>query len=264
MKNNDLIELADLNYAEFTREMARWNIKSEIIEKDDLLMIAGGDSTPVTNCALRVGDYAGPPADEVIVRAGDFFDHRNRSYSLYLRRHIDSDLEKLCQSAEMIKVSESPGMSIQEPVQINKLPANCKIRLVDDQSGAVDFASISIDSYQSLGMPIETGKKIFETPERMLRPYNHMVVAYMNEKPVSCAMILFSHSIAGVYWVGTIESARKNGLAEACTGTVTNEAFNRGAACVILQASIFGEPVYRRMGFKEFTRYPWYMHFHKG
>jgi predicted GNAT family acetyltransferase len=76
-------------------------------------------------------------------------------------------------------------------------------------------------------------------------------------------MIVFSHSIAGIYWVGTIESFRKKGLAEVCTATVTNEAFRRGASSVILQASPFGEPIYRRLGFKEFTRYLWYMHFHK-
>ncbi len=44
---------------------------------------------------------------------------------------------------------------------------------------------------------------------------------------------------------------------------VTNEAIRRGAALVVLQASKFGEPIYRRMGFKEFTQYPWYMYFNK-
>jgi predicted GNAT family acetyltransferase len=86
-------------------------------------------------------------------------------------------------------------------------------------------------------------------------------VGYVSGIQSSCALALFSHSIAGVYWVGTARNARGMGLAEACTRAVTNKALERGASTVVLQASKFGEPIYRRMGFNEFTRYPWYMYF---
>ena len=264
MTNKDLIYLADLNFVESMREIGRWKTTSEIIEHDDLLLIAGGDSTPQTNSAIRVGDQARPPAEDIMDRIGGYFGNKSLGYSIHLRRHIDSDLEDLCRSAKMVQISESPGMAIQEPIRIKDLPAEVTIKPIESKPGAVDFASVAIASYQSLGMAVETGGIIFETPERMLRPYNHLVVAYLNGKPVSAAMLIFSHTIAGIYWVGTIESARKKGLAEACTSQVTNEAFRRGASCVILQASQFGEPIYRRLGFKEFTRYPWYMHFQKG
>ena len=264
MNNHDLIYLADLNYAESFRETARWTANCEIIEQDDLLLIAGNDSTPVTNSAIRLGNFPYPPAEQVMERVRTFFGNRKRGYGLRLRRHLDSDLEHLCRSAEMVKISEPPGMVIQGPIRIKELPVDFNIKSIEDETGAADFAAVAIDSFQSLGMPIESGGKIFEKPERMLRPYNHLVVVYRNDQPVSCAMLIFSHSIAGIYWVGTLESFRKKGLAEVCTATVTNEAFRRGASCVILQASPFGEPIYRRLGFKEFTRYLWYMHFHKG
>ncbi|MGA3086018.1 MAG: GNAT family N-acetyltransferase [Thermodesulfobacteriota bacterium] len=263
MTNHDLIYLADLNYAESMRETARWATNSKIIEQDDLLLIAGGGSTPQTNSAIRVGNHAGPPAEEVMERIETFFGNRKPGYSLHVRRHLDSDLEILCQSAKLMKISDTPGMAVHEPILIKELPADFKIKSIEDETGAADFASVAIDSFHSLGMSVEFGKNIFEKPERMLRPYNYLAVVYVNERPVSCAMIVFSHSIAGIYWVGTIESFRKKGLAEVCTATVTNEAFRRGASSVILQASPFGEPIYRRLGFKEFTRYLWYMHFHK-
>ena len=264
MTNHDLTCLADLNYAESAREIARWKADNEIIEQNDLLLIAGGDSTPVTNSAMRLGNHSGPPAAAIMDRVRVYFGNKNLGYSFRIRRHLDSDLEQLCQAAEMVKISESPGMSIQGLIRIKDLPPGITIKSIEDKPGALDFASVVIDSYQSLGMPKETGRKIFETPERMLRPYNHLLVAYLDKKPVSAAMLIFSHTIAGIYWVGTIESARKKGLAEVCTSMITNEAFRRGASCVILQASKFGEPIYLRLGFKEFTRYPWYMHFHKG
>jgi ribosomal protein S18 acetylase RimI-like enzyme len=263
MTNNDLIYLADLNLAESMREIARWKVDSEIIEQGDLLLVVGGDATPLTNSAIRMGNQALPPAEEVMDKIRNYFWNRNLGYSIHIRRHLDSDLEDRCRSEKMTQISESPGMAIQEPIQVKNFPAGVTIKTIENHSGAIDFSSVVIDSYQRLGMPKETAELMFETPERMLRPYNHLVVAYWNDKPVSGAMIIFSHSIAGIYWVGTIESARNQGLAEACTSLVTNEAFRRGACLVVLQASQFGEPIYRRLGFQEFTRYPWYMHFHK-
>ena len=166
MKKDDLITLADLNYAEFMREMARWNAASEIIEQDDLLIIAGADSTPVTNCAIRIGDQARPPADEVMERVRTCFDNRKRDYSLRLRGHQDSDLEELCRSAEMIKISEAPGMSIHEPVPVKRQPAKrLRSGRSRDKAGADDYASVVIDSYRSMKMPVVTGQKIFETAE---------------------------------------------------------------------------------------------------
>jgi predicted GNAT family acetyltransferase len=76
-------------------------------------------------------------------------------------------------------------------------------------------------------------------------------------------MLLYSNSIAGIYWVGTTREARGKALAAACVATVANEALNRGISHVVLQASKFGEPVYRRLGFTEITRYLWYMYFRK-
>jgi predicted GNAT family acetyltransferase len=53
--------------------------------------------------------------------------------------------------------------------------------------------------------------------------------------------------------------ARGKGLAELCTRAVGNLAFDLGARVVVLQASVMGEPVYRRMGYREVTRYPYYL-----
>jgi hypothetical protein len=71
---------------------------------------------------------------------------------------------------------------------------------------------------------------------------------------VSCAQILVSHGIAGVYWVGSLEAARGRGIAEAVTRHVTNLGFDLGAADVQLQASPMGEPIYRRMGYEDAYR----------
>ena len=72
-------------------------------------------------------------------------------------------------------------------------------------------------------------------------------------------MCLLSHGVAGIYWVGTLPEARGRGIAEACTRAATNAGFAAGASFAALQASVMGEPIYRRMGYREVTRYPWYV-----
>ena len=166
MTHQDLIFLADLNYAESMREIARWRVDSENSEQDDLLMVAGGDSTPVTNSAMRLGNHSGPPAEDIMNRVRGYFGNRNRGYSLHIRRHLDSDLEELCRSSKMAQISESPGMAIQEPIRIKELPVAVTLKSIYDKSGTNDFASVTIASYQSLGMAAETGGIIFETPEK--------------------------------------------------------------------------------------------------
>ena len=70
--------------------------------------------------------------------------------------------------------------------------------------------------------------------------------------------MLLSHGIGGVYWVGTTPAGRGRGLAEACTRTVTNIAFDEGARMVTLQASPMGDPIYRRMGYRQIGSYALY------
>ncbi len=87
MTNHDLIYLADLNYAESIRETARWANHCEILEQDDLLLIAGGGLTPKTNSAIRLGNHAWPPAEEVHGKGQE------------LLRQQETRLQPLCASA---------------------------------------------------------------------------------------------------------------------------------------------------------------------
>jgi GNAT superfamily N-acetyltransferase len=263
MNTEVILNLSDLNLAEFIREMARWNAESEILEQKDLVLTKGPDNSPVTNVAICLGKVKEHSGADVFNNIQSFYRERKSGFSIHIRKHANAELEFICKQENMLLISDSPGMVIDKPFSGKKILEGIEVRHVTKVSGVVDFASVVIESYQSLGMPAEIGEKIFASPERLLRPYNYLVVAYDSDHPVSAAMIIFSHSIAGIYWVGTMSNHRCKGLAEVCVRAVTNEAFRRGAQFVVLQASKFGAPVYKRMGFSEFTRYPWYMYFTK-
>jgi ribosomal protein S18 acetylase RimI-like enzyme len=124
---------------------------------------------------------------------------------------------------------------------------------------AADFVEVCAGAFEAIGMPAGVTRKVFSLPERWLKPYWRAFVVYERSRAVSAAALLFSHGIAGIYWVATSADARGKGYGELVTRHVSHDAFKSGARCVILQASPFGEPIYRKLGFREFTRYPLFL-----
>ncbi len=74
---------------------------------------------------------------------------------------------------------------------------------------------------------------------------------YMKDgKMVSCALLNVTNVNGGIHEVGTYEEYRGNGYASALIKTIIREAPGFGCNILSLQASVFGEPVYKRLGFE--------------
>jgi ribosomal protein S18 acetylase RimI-like enzyme len=259
MERAELLELGDLNLAESYREMARWHAECELIERDSILLTCGPDSFPALSFAMRVRPEPEPGALAFLNVAKAFFADRKRSFSIRVRSHVDGDLEQACEAMGLLRVADNPGMAIDKPLADASAPAGFELRRVGDVETAMDFGRVAADAYATSGLRKESAARLFAMPGRLIAPHLVAVVGYADDSPCSCALALLSHGIAGIYWVGTIPQARGSGFAAQCTRSVGNEALARGARFVVLQASEQGEPVYRRMGYREFTRYPWYI-----
>jgi len=259
MDQNELLQLGDLNLAESHREISRWNPNTDIAEQGDILFVCGANTFPAVNFVIRVGRQLKSSPDKLISQAKEFFAKRKRSFTIIVRAHIDKDLLDQCKELSLFQVSNLPGMFIEGLLEDRPLPDGVTLQHVTSEGMVNDFAEVVGLSYTTLGLPEAVGRSMFSAPSAFLAPHLYAVVAYRDNKPASCALALMSHSIAGIYYVGTVEAARGMGLAEHCTRAVGNAAFKLGARCVILQASLYGEPVYKRMGYKEFTRYPWFI-----
>jgi len=257
----EILDLSDLNLAEATREMTRWHPASVLMETGGVLLAAGPDAFPVGfgNAALRLDSRTA--AADVIDIAGKFFSARGRGYTLWTGDHADRDLQQAAAAAGLQRLSESPGMVLDAPLPTASDPPGATLRWVDDEESARDFATVSARAYATLGLPEGVCAHLFEHPARIVAPHVISVVASVAGEARAAAMAILSHGIAGIYWVGTLESARGRGLGEACTRAVGNAAFERGARLLVLQASAQGEPIYRRMGYREVTRYVWYASF---
>jgi GNAT superfamily N-acetyltransferase len=259
MNAAELLQLADLNLAEFCREQARWLPPFKVEERAHALFVAAGTRFPAgaPNCVLPL--EAPLDAAQLLEEAREYFTPLGRGFSIYAPSHFGPAVAQACEAKHWPQLMDSPGMVLTERVPAPVFPNGVAHRAVQSDAGAQDFITVCAEAYESIGLPNAVARKLLSQPGRWNKPYIHVEVAYEGERPVATAMLLYSHGIAGVYWVGTLSEARGRGHANRLMASVSNRAFDCGARCVILQATSFGEPVYRKLGYREFTRYPWFL-----
>lgn len=253
-----LLELADLNLLEFNRENARATHGGLVHEEGGLVFFVPGHRFPVGATGVMRTDRS-VAAKEVIARAREFFAPRGHGYTFCLMQHRDGDIIETLETAGVSRFGNSPGMAIEHRLPDAPPPAGVTFERVANAAGARAFGLVSGSAYATYGMPPPVAHAQFEDDRMLSQPHVVALVARLEGAPVAAAMTLVSHGVSGIYWVGTTPEARGRGLAEACTRLATNAGFDLGARVAALQASVMGEPIYRRMGYREITRYPWYV-----
>jgi len=260
MTNADLVELSDLAFAEANRELAR-RAGGAVHDEDGLLLLAGATDLPVLfNAAMRT--ERGLSGREAIARADRFFGERRRGYSVLLRAHApDDDLRAAASDAGLTPFGDMPAMFLDHRLADVAPPPGVALRVVEGDEDAAEFGRVMGEAYATYGMPVECGIAGVGRLAVLRAPHIRALLALVDGRPAGGAMVILSHGIAGIYWVGTVPEARGRGLAELCTRAVGNVGFDLGARLVTLQASVMGEPIYRRMGYFEVTRYPYLVRF---
>jgi hypothetical protein len=242
------------NHVEFCRELARWSgDRGEIVERDGVLLFATATTFPaLCNGVARLDEQV--PAGRVLDLAGAWFAERERGFSVLtsdLGVGADDDLVATAEARGLLRVGAAPAMVCEAPLPPADPPPDVEVRWVGDGGRVQDLVAVCDASYRSLGMPAGVIDEMVRAPERIDAPHLRTVVLHLDGEPVACAQLLLSHGIAGVYYVGTLARARGRGLAELATRLVTNLGFELGAPVVTLQASPMGEPIYRRMGYRD-------------
>jgi predicted GNAT family acetyltransferase len=241
--------LGHLNLLQFQRESPLWSSGGEVQEESGILLYASASDFPIIlNGVFRTDDNADP--DAILCRANDFFAKRKRGYSLWIREPIDEDLAQASGRFGLAELLRQPEMVCTQRLPVLPLPDDVEIRRVTTEEDVLRFVEISASAYSVYGMPPEVVYQNFSSPSRMLVPHVAAFIAYMKGKPAATALTLVKNEIAGVYWVGTIEEYRKKGLAAAVVTEVTNAGFDLGACVNTLQATVMGEPLYKKLGYE--------------
>lgn len=255
LSESELLKLADLNLVRFWCESSRWIPNTEIFEYDDMTFINSGIDSVGCSIVFATALETNEQPHVFLAHARKFFSGRKRAFALMLRGHCDQDVIRYCKETKMFLVSETPGMVLDKSVKEIAVPAGAELHWVYNDEELQDFKNVVREAYIDLAFPEKVTESYFTHARRVLNPHVALALVYLEGEPACTALTILSHGIAGVYWVGTIKQARGRGLAEYCVREVSNNAFNSGARKVVLQASKFGEPIYLKIGYREFTKY---------
>ena len=90
-----------------------------------------------------------------------------------------------------------------------------------------------------------------------------LFLGYLNEKPVATSILLTAVGVAGVHDITVLPSARGKGIGTEMTLIPLRDAKSMGYRYGVLCATELGIGIYRKMGFKEYLKWDFYMKFHE-
>ena len=134
------------------------------------------------------------------------------------------------------------------------LPPELVIERVADRDALVDvsaFVAASIGGEPELVQPFS------RTFERLILEPDPRVVQFagrVDGELVATSALFTGSGMAGIYGVATSPAARGRGYGRAMTVATMAEGRRRGLRVAVLLASEMGEPVYRRLGFRDVGR----------
>jgi ribosomal protein S18 acetylase RimI-like enzyme len=242
MSDVDVARCAALNEQELWRDMVRWS-GGLIHEEDSLLFVAGPSS--YLRVAIRLDEVV--DGAEAVRRAREFFAASEGDHIVLAREPADADLAGAALGAGYTPAWTERPMALHDPPEPSRLAADIDVRAVASTEQVLDYGRVVADANDDPGERERAG--LLFHGQTILAPHIKAFVAYVDGAPVSCAMTLVSHGVAGVFYVATVENARRRGLGDALTRMAARAGFSLGARAAWLGASEMGAELYRRIGF---------------
>jgi ribosomal protein S18 acetylase RimI-like enzyme len=242
------------NLVDSSRQFFELDPDAAIEAERGWLFGAGSATHPaISNAAFRRENSV--DAEDFVARAREFFAARGRRFSIWVRTgEGDRDLAAAAEAAGFQAVHEMPEMTLGAEPAPEQPPAGAELRRLRAEGDAPDFWKVAKSAYATNGFPpdVFTG---YTRHSGLLAENVVAFIAYWDGEPVSIAMTIVSHGVAGIYWVGSLERARGKGLGRAVTTAATRAGFELGADIASLQASPMGQPIYEAMGYEAIYEY---------
>jgi ribosomal protein S18 acetylase RimI-like enzyme len=244
MSDVDVARSVALNEQELWRDMVRWS-GGLVHEEDGLLFVAGPSS--YLRVVIRLDEVI--DGTEAVRRAGEFFAASQGDHIVLVREPADADLAKAALAAEYTPAWTERPMVLYHPPEPSPLSGDIDVRAVSTTEEILAYGRVVADANDDPGERERAGLLFHD--RTILAPHIAAFVAYIDDAPVSCAMTLVSHGVAGVFYVATVENARRRGLGDALTRMAASAGFALGARAAWLGASEMGADLYRRIGFSD-------------
>ena len=255
MKENDFIHF-DLNFYQSCFMTCQHIKKGQAVETEDKVITSCGLSIPFFNTI-----FIKPPESYSFHdwnKDTKTFADKKLRYQLLIPDYAEQPDNELLAKHQLNFDEKLPAMvfdSHQSTLSAPPIYDQLVIKTVVDQQTFEDFRAIAGPAFD---MPDFVGERIL-TKAFVLENRVNSFVGYLSGKPVSTSMLFVSEGVAGIYWVATETSMRKQGLGEALTYHASQEGLKSVERYCVLQASKAGESVYQKMGYQTIYHYNKYL-----
>lgn len=251
-------EIVEQNLRTAMRFFGRASGTGCIEEHDGIVTIDAGVNYPVFNISMLTRPVESlVELDARLTIASRWYAARRTRWSHWLCDHsvpltLTSRVPDIFSNHRMRLLTDAPGMIAEKLLPPTRpLPA-IRMRIVNDAQTRIEFAHVATVSFD---IPFPTAKLIYDREEAWLGDYVGYL-AYAGTKAVSAAAVVVEADATGFYSVGTLPGYRNRGYAEALMREAHREVQRTaGLERTVLQSTSAGYEMYRRMGYRDVTRF---------
>jgi GNAT superfamily N-acetyltransferase len=233
----------------------------EIQEDDRGLRIASGIPHPVCNAILRTR-LADAEVEAAIAESVAHFRSRGLPFSWFISPSTrPADLGRHLEAHGLGATEGLIGMAVDlhRLEETGPAPMQLTVERVGDAETLREWSRTAIAAFEMPEFMVEPWADMTAAvglgPEAPLQSY----LARLRGEPVATSQCFLAEGVAGIYTVGTLATARRQGIGAALTRTALRTAREAGCRAGILHATEMGAGVYRRIGFREYCRLPLYV-----
>lgn len=230
----------------------------EVRQLDRTIAMYSGLEYGVFNISLltRPAIHNDGGLDAALTETSLYFKKRTKRWSFWLCEDLlDAATRRrtrqICNDFGLRPISYPPGMMAQKllPPQHPLPPIEC--RPVNDETTRCAFAEITSICFE---IPPAIANAVYG-PERAWNGAYKGFVGLVDNKPVAIAAMVQAAGALGIYSLGTIPAYRRQGYGESLLRLAAAES----TGPYILQSTEAGHALYRRMGFRDVTKFTVYL-----
>ncbi|ADO75921.1 GNAT family N-acetyltransferase [Stigmatella aurantiaca] len=260
MSTDEVLE-SNVQFHKAWEFFARSCPKGEVIRSPEVLIAACNVPWSIMNIAFQPAPARTETAlANALDEAARYFTLRQRAWMFaiswdWLTPEVRARTVSLCTERGLTLAMESIGMVAEHLAPpIRPLPA-LDLRFITDAEGPQHVADIHAAAY---GAPLDTARQSISIPA-MFQGESRGYLGYEKGQYVASASVLKLGDVAYVAYVATRPEFRRKGYAEALIRQALKDAKRLwGLERTGLHATLAGYPVYRRLGYREATRFGLY------